>query len=223
MPSYYPRRRYNRYKKPYYKKRYNTTYKKAQYAYRGVRKLTVQKELKMFSLSDVQFSSSSINPDIVEVALVTPGVGIDQRVGNSINPTSIKCRMDITASGTAIAANKLRVIAFIWKGSNNPSFADIVDGSTGADMINSFKPNDARFSSKFLFDRTYSLNPLYPSKYVKFSCKIPKRYAISYSNNPSVPFQANGVYVFYVYEQISGEPITSVWNTSSDFRLFYKD
>lgn len=221
---YYSRRRVSN-RKRYYKKRYNTTYKKANYAYYKTKQLSNQQELKCFQLLDVAYGSNNATPLVSDLTRVTQGTDVQSRIGNVVNPTSLKLRIDVIGEGTELAGNKLRVVVFIWKGSDTPVAERIIQGSTGQDKINGFKSLQDRFESKFLWDRTYSLNPLYPSKYIKVNCKIPKRYPISYRINSSVqtPYQANGIYVMMFFGAEDPGGTVSVWQLDFDSRLYFKD
>lgn len=200
----------------YYRKSTPTVARKALYLARKANR----KELKYspVSNSDIIFDNM-YNDYYVKLSQTSRGEQVAaQRIGNTIQPTSINVRlnMSIPASATAQSCT-IRVIIFQWK---SEAYSVATDGSILQERgeVTSYKSFQNRYQSNFLLDRTYSLS-LDGTRQLQVSLKRKLKGIIAYpSTGDDETPNLNGIYMMV----LSSVPDDNVLVEFTS-RLYYHD
>lgn len=192
--SYRSRRRTGKRARPRYThKSTPTVARKALYLARKANR----KELKYVSVSDQLVtldSSSGVNNYYGQLATMSKGTDVTNRIGDAVEPTSInvKVNMSIPAASSAMSCT-IRVILFQWK-SETYSAADYQILQDPND-VKSYKNFVNRYQSNFLMDRTYSLS-VDGTRQMQISLKRKLSGIIAYPSvgTTTIP-NRNGIYI----------------------------
>lgn len=205
------RRRYTP-KKRYPNRRYPNR-SLASKAYALAKKAYKMPELKFYGMS-LADTSPGTTASIEEITTIGQGSGNNQREGNTIHGSSLHIRgkFNINASATA---TQVRLIIFQWKaGAGGPATAlDVLETSA----ITSFKSDNDRYKSNFLYDRVFQLDSVNkPEIYFQKKLKL-KKNLISYPESTATA-ETNGVFAFLLSDEATNEPSSVI-----QCRLFYRD
>lgn len=150
-----------------------------------------------------------------QITSLDAGTGINQRIGNAVEPTSLIFRLSTLYNPLAASGNQLyRII--VYQSLLTGTAPSVLDYLNTANFY-SFKSIDNRFNSVTLMDKTYRVSNDNPQNNHNFKIKIPKN--IYYPSASSTP-EKNACTVIV----ISNEPV----GLASPFiegqaRFYYKD
>jgi len=201
----YPFRRSRR---PNYRRRFRrrTRYNPGLRALRAVRAMKKRQELKEFDhvYGDRQLFPANQAPlesdmfDLYTLNDIPQGQQGNQRIGTSVNPTSVSIRMQLRFKqfganpDDSTQPSPVRIILFIWK----PTTAAVGPNTilepqaNYENYINAFYKDSQKFNKKILFDHTYYNHDFFdPVRYIDIKRSIPKRYQFQYNNPNAEPTQ----------------------------------
>lgn len=201
-----PARRYRRYKK--------SVARKALYLARKANNTELKYHDKTVA-TPIVFTSNRYND--TALCEVAQGVGLKQRVGLRVEPTSININLIMKLADTGTTSHSVRVVLFQWK---RESYSASTDGDylETADIL-SYKKEETKYLSKTLYDRTYSLSPS-GVRQIRLNIKRKLSGIMAWRDATGASINCNQV-VMAVYTDSSTElPDPEVTYTS---RLFFKD
>lgn len=211
-PSYGPNPRYKR----KYRRKNTSLAKKA---YSLAKKAYKMPELKYKITTLTPANGNALNTGwIGALSTISQGVTNDTRIGDRIQPTSVKIRMQWTSFSPLVGTN-FRIIVFRWA-SEAPvtgfnSATQILDTAS----IYSFKSEDLRYQSQILYDKLY-LDAEVTSGRVNLPTEIniPLKKYIAFDGTTSSS-NRNGIYLMVITD--SGT--TTLVGNLATARLYYKD
>lgn len=150
-----------------------------------------------------------------QITSLNGGSGVNQRIGNAVEPTSLSFKLTTLYNPLAANGNQCyRVI--VYQSLLSGTAPSVLDYLQTADFY-SFKSIDNRFNSITLMDKTFRVSQDNPQNNHNFKLKIPKN--IYYPTATSTP-EKNACSIIV----ISNEPIllASPW-IRGQARFYYKD
>lgn len=208
MPRYYSKSRSYRRRRGNYSKNSYTLAKKAFYL---AKKAQVTKELKHNEITGTITAPTS-SGSITELSATTQGDTNNTRNGDTIYPTSLALRMKMNINASA-DSTQVRVIIFRWISEAPSGVGNILESTS----ITSFKDQNERFQSQFLYDRVFNLNSVNKPE-LFFSKRIKLTKPISYSEAAPGVANRNGIWILIISDEAVNTP-TLAYNT----RLYFKD
>lgn len=186
-----------------------------QVALAKVRKIERQTEVKFIEPSNAT-DHNCVTGYTYTLTSIAQGTANDTRVGNMVTPTSLRVRFQW--GNMLMTGNSWRIIIYSWKAGAASTGANTALNVLKSVSVNSFKTEDARYSSKILYDRTFwkpsntDAAPRYPTEIVLK--KLPK--FIAYADGSSSP-QSNGLYMTVINDLNATTPVPYI------ARFFFKD
>lgn len=226
---------YRRYKSRYgyrrrkyygYNRRYMSTARKANIAYKSTRKMVKREEIKNYIREDL---SSTISTGFMNLAAIARGTGDRERIGNTITPTSLRIKLLLRGEDALyapIAGNwtqLFRILVVVWKGQGSPTLGDILENTNAGSLLTTQKSIDDKYNSKILYDKVHRLDSQMQSKYVKITIKKGlRRYPITYNDGSgSTAFKTNGLGMFILSP--AQQSVTGNFYYTLNSKLCYKD
>lgn len=140
---------------PYARKPYKKSYRKrSNRRYQSTAQKALRIAKKAYKLPELKYTYESGNAtitatgQIINISDTAQGVTNNQRIGDTIKPTSTKIRFQHLFNASGI----IRAIVFRWVSGSTSSVTDVLQAAN----VYSFKSEDKRFQSEILFDRTYA-------------------------------------------------------------------
>lgn len=132
------------------------------------------------------------------ITSLSAGTGSNQRIGNAVNPKSVKLRLSALYNPLAASAGQLyRIIIFQNLLSGSP--AAVTDYLLTANFY-AMKSIDNRFNTRTLYDKVFSVTNDSPQRSHLISVKIPK--PIYYPGATTTP-EKNGVFIIAISNEVT--------------------
>lgn len=194
-----------------YKNKRKTRFRKqplAVKAYKLAKKAYKMPELKYKpdGLTSTVLSTGSL----IAIDDMAQGTTNNQRIGDTIHPTSVKFRFNMSKNAAA-TSSQIRILVFRWISGNPAAVLDVLEAAN----VQSFKSEDNRFKSEILYDKVFRVDTDNP-KYFR-TAKVKLNKPISYAGG-TTSSNRNGIWIIFLGDEAVNTP-TLDWQS----RLFYKD
>lgn len=183
-------------------------------AYKALKLAKKANKLPELKQNEITWSATSVSSSgtMEELSVVAAGTGNNQKVGDRINPTSLRFRgtMNIHASATS---SLVRLIIFRW---NSGLFTTTVGDILVAGTIKSFKSQDKRFESEILYDRVFKLNSVERPE-LFFQGKLKLKKPIAYAGGASAA-NRNSIGYLILSDEATNTPTVDISS-----RMWFRD
>lgn len=156
-------------------------------------------------------TSPSTSGGVQELSVCSQGSTNNDRIGDSISPTSVAIRLKASLNATA-SETQIRILLYRWKLGTSTGVTDVLESSSPV----SFKSEDKRFQSEILYDRVFQLDAV-RSQEMFVSFKRQLKHRISYAESATAA-NTNGIYIAILSDESTNTP-----GLSYRARLFYRD